>query len=267
MILFGAIGDAYGAGFEFADSEFIKANNDLREYVKHPVFGVETYQKYTDDTQMALAISELLIEGQEFTPINIANKFVEVFKRDPRQGYAKGFYEFLTQVNSGQEFLDKIRPNSEKNGSVMRVYPIGMLYDEQEVLEKAAIQSRVTHDTQNAIAASQAIALAVHFLYNHRGDKNSLLEYLGDVQKVKWHSDWRGEVACDAIQTVNAVFSVLLSEQTASGVLKKSVSFGGDTDTVASLALVLASLGGTMIDYDLPAWMQKNLENGNYVFF
>ncbi|HRF41815.1 MAG TPA: ADP-ribosylglycohydrolase family protein [Saprospiraceae bacterium] len=89
MIIEGAIGDAYGAGFEFADMEFIKNKNQLTHYQQHPLFE-SIYKKYTDDTQMALAIAELLIEKTAWTPVAIADKFVEVFKRDPRQGYAKG---------------------------------------------------------------------------------------------------------------------------------------------------------------------------------
>lgn len=61
MILEAAIGDAYGAGFEFRDLDFIFQNNDLTQYHKHGLY-TEIYKRYTDDTQMAIAISELLLE-------------------------------------------------------------------------------------------------------------------------------------------------------------------------------------------------------------
>ena len=92
MILKAAIGDAYGSGYEFAP-EFVYKKNTLETYLPH-ADGSGYFNRYTDDTQMAIGIAELLIEKAEWTPINIANKFVEVFKRDVRIGYAGRFFEF-----------------------------------------------------------------------------------------------------------------------------------------------------------------------------
>lgn len=36
MLLELAIGDAYGAGFEYADPDFVAAHNTLLGYVQHP---------------------------------------------------------------------------------------------------------------------------------------------------------------------------------------------------------------------------------------
>ncbi len=63
MILEGGIGDAYGAGFEFADRECITKNNDLTKYVPHPR-ATERFKKYTDDTQMSIGIVELQMGGE-----------------------------------------------------------------------------------------------------------------------------------------------------------------------------------------------------------
>lgn len=106
MILQGAIGDAYGAGFEFASKNIITIYNNLTGYTPHPEFP-SIHKKYTDDTQMALAIAELIIDKIEWTPVNIANKFVDVFKRDPRQGYAKRFFKLLSEVNNGLDLIKK----------------------------------------------------------------------------------------------------------------------------------------------------------------
>ena len=76
-----AVGDAYGAGFEYvSDRRFISKHNDLSAYIKHP----KHKQKpgtYTDDTQMSLAIAELIVEQADWTPENIASRFLEVFHR------------------------------------------------------------------------------------------------------------------------------------------------------------------------------------------
>lgn len=262
MILEGAIGDAYGAGFEFAVYEKIKTKNLILKYETHPLFE-EISGRYTDDTQMSIALVELLISEAAWAPLNIANKFVECFKRDPRRGYAKRFYQFLHDIKDGQELLDKIKPKSERNGAAMRAYPIGILSDEQEVLSKAAIQASVTHQTEKAIVAAQAIALMNHYFIYQKGKKASLLEYLQDIQHIKWKGNWQGEVGVNAKETVEAVLTVLLQENTLTNMLKKSVDFGGDVDTVASLALAIGKMS-VEIENDLPKWLYKDLENEKY---
>src|SRR5579864_25538 len=87
MLLELAIGDAYGAGFEYADTEMIRQQNNLSHYVKHPRHNIQP-GSYTDDTQMSLAIAEAIISGRPWQPAMLAQKFVEVFQRDPRKGYA-----------------------------------------------------------------------------------------------------------------------------------------------------------------------------------
>lgn len=262
MILEGAIGDAYGAGFEFADIETIKLKNNITQYEVHPMFS-SLHKKYTDDTQMAIGIAELLLEPSEWTKRSIANKFVDVFKRDPREGYAKRFYSLLCEIGSGQELIDKIVPNSERNGSVMRAYPIGILKSEIEILEKAKLQSQITHDTPNAIISAQAVALTTHYFLYQKGLRSQLLDYLHDVQKITWEANWSGEVGVNAIQTVQALLTILTRENSLRDMLKKSVDFGGDVDTVASLALAIGSLDKN-IENNLPIWLYDEIENGEY---
>lgn len=104
MLLELAIGDAYGAGFEYVNQQLIRQFNDLSKYVKHPRHSIKA-GNYTDDAQMTLAIAEAIISGEEWTSENLAKRFVDVFKRDPRQGYASGFHAFLRKVEDGTQFL------------------------------------------------------------------------------------------------------------------------------------------------------------------
>jgi ADP-ribosyl-[dinitrogen reductase] hydrolase len=198
MLLFGAIGDAYGAGFEFANRKIIDTENDLTHYRPHPKFAAID-KKYTDDTQMAIGLSELIISQKDWTAAHIADKFVAAFKRDKREGYAKRFYQFLIDINNGTEFLEKIMPNSERNGAAMRDYPLGIFKTEQEVIEKNKIQTFVTHQTETALIASEAIALASHFFIYNKGNQSQLLAYLNDFQNRKWSANWQGEVSMNAI--------------------------------------------------------------------
>lgn len=262
MLLEGAIGDAYGAGFEFAKREKIFKKNNLTCYEAHP-FYLEIKAKYTDDTQMAIGISELLLEHKSWTPKIIANKFVNVFKRDTRRGYSKGFYSLLTEVNSGDEMLERIIRNSDKNGAAMRAYPIGILSDEKEILQKCEIQASISHNTRNGILAAQAIALANHYFVYRKGISKNLLEYLQDIQKYKWCGKWKGEVGVSAVETVESVLSIILNGSSLKKMLYDSVAFGGDVDTVSSLVLAIGKMNSEVVD-DLPDWMYNDIENEKF---
>lgn len=262
MILYAAIGDAYGAGFEFASREKIEGQNTVSQYERHPLYE-RIYKRYTDDTQMAIAIAELMLSNKEWTAENVAQYFVAVFKRDVREGYAKRFYQLLTEIESGAELLERIVPKSVRNGAAMRAYPLGLLKEEAEILEKCRIQAMVTHHTQPAILAAQAVALISHYYCYQKGEKAHLLTYLADIQDYRWQGNWVGEVKTDAIQTVEAVLTVLLQENSLKTMLQKSVAFGGDVDTVASLALAIAYWDNA-VERDLPSFLYNELENGAY---
>ena len=133
MLLQLAIGDAYGAGFEYVDIDVVNARNDLSAYVRHPRHAIRP-GRYTDDTQMSIAIAEAIISGEPWTPLMLAARFVTAFKRDPRQGYAGRFYDFLRRVRDGTQFLAEIQPTSDKSGAAMRAAPIGVYPTVDEVI-------------------------------------------------------------------------------------------------------------------------------------
>jgi hypothetical protein len=109
MLLQLAVGDAYGAGFEYADAAMVLQYNNLSRYVQHPRHRLKP-GSYTDDTQMSLAIAETIVAGEPWVPEVLASRFVATFKRDPREGYASRFYQFLLRVRNGEEFLEQMQP-------------------------------------------------------------------------------------------------------------------------------------------------------------
>jgi ADP-ribosylglycohydrolase len=264
MLLEIAIGDSYGAGFEYAN-EMIKYNN-LSQYVKHPRHNLYPGQ-YTDDTQMSIAIAELIVSGKEWTPINIADAFVNTFKRDWRDGYARGFQAFLESIGSGQEFLDKIKPHSDKSGAAMRACPIGIYKNIKEVLDKAKIQAKLTHDTPDGIAAAQAAALMTHCciydkeIYSYVAFLSNALN--NHIPGYEWDKDWVGKVKSKGWMSAKAAITAVKRNTSLSELLKDCVNFTGDTDTVAAIAMGAASCSSEY-DNDLPKQLFDYLENNKY---
>ena len=86
----------------------------------------------------------------------LAGRFVEAFKRDPREGYAQGFYGFLCDVSDGDDFLRRVRPDSDKSGAAMRAAPVGLFPTVGEVVDKCTVQAAVTHNTPDGTNAAVA---------------------------------------------------------------------------------------------------------------
>lgn len=257
-----AIGDAYGAGFEYVDPRVVRAYNDLTRYVSHPRHRRKP-GTYTDDTQMSLAIAELIVSGRPWTRESLADKFVEVFHRDPRTGYANRFYKFLKSVKDGTQFLAEIRPHSDKSGGAMRAAPIGVYLNVEEVIDKSSLQASITHNTRDGRNAAVAAALMAHYCLYERGPLSCVGEYIKEHVPGQWHEPWRGSVGSAGWMSVRAAITALSRAKSMSALLKRCVSFTGDVDTVATIALA-AGACCQEIEQDLPEHLYKKLEKGKY---
>jgi ADP-ribosylglycohydrolase len=262
MLLELAVGDAYGAGFEYAAPDVIGQHNTATHYIKHQKHAIPP-GCYTDDTQMSLAIAEALVSGEAWTPANLARRFVEVFRRDPRQGYAGRFYAFLQEVGSGDEFLAKIRPESDKSGAAMRAAPLGVLTTIGQVAERCRVQAALTHNTPDGINAAIAAALMTHYFLYDLGPTERLGSFLEGEVSGDWSVPWTGKVGPKGWMSVRAAITAVARNQRLSDLLVDCVAFTGDVDTVATIALAAASCSREY-EQDLPENLVLMLENGTY---
>ncbi|MFT3775725.1 MAG: ADP-ribosylglycohydrolase family protein [Minicystis sp.] len=262
MLIEIAVGDAYGAAFEYVKPEHIRAFNTLAAYARHPRHGLEP-GSYTDDTQMSVAVAEVLLDEPSWSRAAFADRFVHAFKRDPRDGYARGFQKFLEGIADGASFLREIRPDSDKSGAAMRACPIGLLDSVGRVVEVATLQAKVTHDTPDGINAAVAAALAAHFFAYRLGSPEELGAFLVENVEGAWDAAWVGEVGPKGWMSVRAAITAIRRNRSLASLLRDCVEFGGDVDTVAAIALGAASMSE---DYarDLPEALVDGLENGPF---
>lgn len=262
MILEAAIGDAYGAGFEFRELDFIIKNNDLTQYHKHGLY-TEIYKKYTDDTQMAIAISELLLEEENWNEIKVADKFVEVFHRDKRRGYSNRVYDALDASTDGKNFIKIINNGSNGNGSAMRAYSIGHLKNIEQILEFCEIQAKTSHDTIEGISCAKRIALAVHYFKYNLNEQSTLIEFLNETLKENEIYRITSPIDMHGYPTTQAVIKIVSEATSMEECLKKSIDYGGDTDTVAALCMAILSQKEGC-EKVLPTFLYEDLENNKY---
>jgi ADP-ribosylglycohydrolase len=263
MLLELAVGDAYGAGFEYVSPDVVRRHNTLAGYVQHPRHHDIRPGMYTDDTQMSLAVAEALVSGERWTPLHVAGHFVQAFQRDPRDAYARGFQAFLQTVRDGHDFLARIRPDSDKSGAAMRAAPLGVLPSAGTVLDRCRIQAAVTHDTPDGIHAAQASSLMSHYFLYRLGPKARLGEFLEALVPGPWSAPWVGKVEQKGWMSVRAAVTAVLRNDRLSDLLRDCVNFTGDVDTVATIALGAASCSDEY-EQDLPPVLVETLENGPY---
>lgn len=250
MLLEMGIADAYGAAFEFVENIDEKGLvNDGVTFQKHPDFDIGN-GRYTDDTQMAISIAEELLSGDpSFSAEHLARRFVINYKRDPRLGYGRRFYALMNEVETGEELLAKLEPTSTRSGGAMRVAPVGLLPTTHEVLAMAALQASVTHNSPEGIMASRAIAAAVHFFVWTGFPEEDLGEWLEEkVPGHAWSADWNEPASVQGIPCAHAAITMFRQGTSYVDIMKRAVANGGDTDTVAAMAVAIASVSGTKVN-------------------
>lgn len=273
MLLRIAQGDAFGMACEFR-TDNLKAALEFDRYIRHPEWGPEAGH-YTDDTQMSIAVAESLIHPQgrrppkyarpeDLTKEALAEAFVQAYKRDPRPGYAVKFQAFLDSVSSGTEFLLKINPESDKNGAAMRSVPLGVILHEPKLLEVAATQASLTHNTEGGITSSQMVALASRFAMYESAPLTEIFDYIGDwlhLSNLRWEG---GPVVGPnlGMLTARAAITLVIGEPNLLSIAKKALIWGGDTDSVLAIAWGIAS--ARKDGAELPDFLHRDLENGPY---
>lgn len=262
----GGLADGYGFCFEFAEKnfpDFFRLMNNL-QFHQHPEL-MHRPGVYSDDTQMQMALAELILSGRDWTPLEIATRFVDVFKRDPRPGYSSGMYSLLNRVTSGKEFIDQVQPPfRESNGAAMRSPIIGLYPNLDQVIEYSTIQARLTHDLPNCIDSSVGASLMAHYFAYDLGGKDELPAFLTRyVPTQDWHTPWQGRVGCHGMSTVKASLTAILKTDSLADLLVECVAFTGDVDSVATIALTAASLCPKM-EQNIPQNLWDGMERTEF---
>ena len=192
-----------------------------------PLFGRNS--TFTDDTVMTVGVAYAILEG-----IDYAVSFRLFGRRYPNAGYGGAFFGWL--------FEDGAKPyNSWGNGSAMRVCPVGWAFGTTErVLDEAKRSAEVSHNHPEGIKGAQATALAVFLARNGeskatiRGEIARRFGY--DLSRTidQIRPSYRFDVSCQG--SVPEALIAFLESQDYESAVRKAVSLGGDSDTLACIA-------------------------------
>lgn len=130
---------------------------------------------YSDDTEMALGILEVLDRHGTVDQDDLARTFGRRWKIEPRRGYGPGAYRLLSSLAEGGIWQLESKAlfsgmGSFGNGSAMRVAPLGAYFadDYSIVVRQATKSAEVSHRHPEGIAGGIAIAVAAAFAWQSR---------------------------------------------------------------------------------------------------
>ncbi|WP_299245413.1 ADP-ribosylglycohydrolase family protein [uncultured Aquimarina sp.] len=189
-----AIGDAFGAGVEFQDRSWIRANVDYTRFVnarnqinvsedKKEMF-TKNYQPwdYTDDTEMTLGLIKALVSGDEFSEQLLIEKWKAEYDLGiAKKGFGRNGHGSMSWFYSGEKTINEIRSFQKNrknpgNAPAMRSVPLGLLKSDM-INKYCEINANATHPNKNAIISSQCIARATEFMLAKNGNQNEVVQY------------------------------------------------------------------------------------------
>ena len=231
--MFGAIvGDIAGSTYEVSNLKDESC----------PIF--RTGSRFTDDTVLTLATAACLLAGGRYQ-----DYYRRFGRRYPDAGYGGSFMAWL--------YAERPEPyGSWGNGAAMRVSPLGWSAGTlEQALELARTSAVVTHDHPEGVKGAQAVASAV-FLARTGYDKEQLRQFISshfgydlDRRLADIRPGYRFDVSCQG-SVPEAIIAFLESADFVDAV-RKAISLGGDSDTIACIsgAIAHAFYG------EIPSWM------------
>ena len=217
------IGDICGSVYE---------NCNTKNY-NHILF--HEHSRFTDDTVTMLAIADAIINNKGFV-----NNLQEFGRNYPNAGYGQRFYHWIFE-----DFPQAY--NSYGNGSAMRSISIGHIFNSiEEVLNFAKLSAEVTHNHPEGIKGAQAVASCI-FLAKNNATKEVIKDFVQnkfqydlDDSYTNLNKNYSFDVSCQG--SVPQAIICFLESVSFEDALRKSISIGGDSDTIACISCGIAEV-------------------------
>ncbi len=279
-----AIGDAVGElAFRYRDEQALVA----------AINQVETLT-YTDDTAMALALSESLAAVGDVDSQHLGDTFRRHFEREPWRGYGPGPPHIFAHVaRTGLAYEEAAKTlygghGSLGNGAAMRIVPLGLyFFDSAQLYRKAEQSARVTHThavgIDGAAVQARAIASALAHTAGAALSPRSFVHNLIDFAQTAVVSEKLERVlslverrVAPAVAATQLGLSVAVDESMPFALycflrypdsyracLLSAILNGGDRDTMGAMA---GAISGAYLGADaIPLEWRRKLENHQYI--
>jgi len=249
---------------------------------------------YTDDTAMAIALAESLLQAGGLDEQHLGDTFCNHFQREPWRGYASGpptlfalvQQQGLPYTQAAQRLFNG--QGSFGNGAAMRIAPLGLYFcDAPNLYDLARRSAAVTHAHPIGIDGAAVLALAITEAVNldpkepfPAGPLASKLVSFARTPEMQGKLRLVRDLLADAVppteaalqlgQTVVAhesvpfaLYSFLRHPTSFEDCLFCAILHGGDRDTLGAMACAVsgAYLGARAV----PAHWRARLENRDQI--
>ena len=240
------IGDLIGSVYEYNEYQDLvneTVNIERRKSMLQKSTGelLNSECFFSDDTVLTIAIADAIIHEECY-----AQKLKEYGKKYLHINEGKSNYFPRSFSENFQKWLNSNgQGESDGNGAAMRVSPVGFLFNDLEMVQYEAIKSaRPSHNSASALTGAMALASAIYLARNNC-DKYEIKEYTQNVFRLNLALNLETlqytnlfNPTCD-VTVAQAIF-VFLQSNDFEDAIKKSLSIGGDTDTIASMVGALS---------------------------
>lgn len=226
-----------------------------REVTFHP--------KFTDDTVMTLAVARWLMNDPDRKASNLIRIMQSMGREYIDNGFAPMFKRWILSD-------DPRANNSYGNGAAMRVSPVAMVAESlPEAINLARLTAEVSHSHPEAIKGAEAMAQAIwmarhgrskddirfaisnDFGYDLSMPENEMVSLLAGCVKEpilingedtgEFYFRETGKIDSSCQNTVPAAVRAFLEGDSFEDTVRRAVAYGGDSDTIASMAGAIAA--------------------------
>lgn len=218
--MLGAIyGDKSGSIYEFSQLKEIKGI-DPQTLITEESF-------YSDDTIETIAVMDAIINNKDYG--ETLREYILKY-----ENYRPNFKPyFKTSFSPGTIKWAKGtgRDDSIGNGAMMRVSPVGYLFDrEDEVIENTKLVTIPSHNSEEAISSATIIALMIYYFRNGLS-KEETFKKLNLI--VKYEPFIKFNTTCH--ETLGNCLYAIYNSNSFEDAIRKTLLMGGDTDTNACI--------------------------------
>ncbi|MDP2030770.1 MAG: ADP-ribosyl-[dinitrogen reductase] hydrolase [Thiobacillus sp.] len=242
-----AIGDALGATVEFMTPREIVAQYKVHDTLRGGGWLRLKPGQVTDDTTMALALGNAILQAGQVDALAAARAFDEWMRAKPvdiGNTVRRGLLHFRATG------IAETAPSEHDagNGAAMRVLPVALATLGQtgaQVRAACRAQAHITHNNVLSDAATECLALMVQDAL-HGASSDQLLQQRV-IPLISQHPEFefrtttaRGNPSGYVVETVHAVFQAFFGTTGFRECLIDVVNRGGDADTTGAITGMLA---------------------------
>ena len=237
--MYGAIiGDLAGSIYEFGQIKQISPV-EINNVIEPESF-------VSDDSILTMAIADAILNKKDYAESlrEWGKKYID---HHPNH---KPYFKTVFSPGFTNWILGNGKGTSAGNGAMMRISPVGYLFEtEEDVIKNARLATITSHNNEDAVIAATLVSLIIFYARNGMKKEDIIKNLNIDIREPKIE---KFNYTC--ADTVDVCLYSLFTSNSFEEAIKTTISFGGDTDTNAC---IVGSMAEAM--YGIPEKLKQDM--------